>query len=296
MTLLLCPSSREDAESRRRPAPAKIGDLSSVEALTDEANGPGCVADSSIEVRARRARENGGMRRSMKLSSCGTAKCEVKKIVRFFSPLWFAGLRDFQWLHGLIALRPRGPTAAFLAAPGPGLRGGLGGFSGVLVTPLDQNFLSHRRRGKYFLASRSVTRTASQRFSTLTDGWPAMLTRAPRNASSQLFGCKIPAHADDKHFIHVYLAPCKDFFVHTGNTSILATRLKPRAQVMDVHDRTSQHFLHSSPILRGTLKGKDQTVIPNNRSILHTDTPPRTCIKLTHRERSTTPQLITNIN
>jgi len=36
------PSSGEDAESRRRPAPAKIGDLSSLEALTDdEANGPG---------------------------------------------------------------------------------------------------------------------------------------------------------------------------------------------------------------------------------------------------------------
>ena len=89
--------------------------------------------------------------------------------------------------------------------------------------------------------------------------------------------------------------PCKDFFAHSGNASILATRFKPRAQVMDVHDRTSQHFLHSSPILRGTLKGKDQIVIPNNRSILHTNTPPRTR-KLRNRERSTTPQLTIDIN
>ena len=35
VTLLLRPSNREDAESRRRPAPAKIGNLSSLEALTD---------------------------------------------------------------------------------------------------------------------------------------------------------------------------------------------------------------------------------------------------------------------
>ena len=38
----LVTSSGEDAESRRRPAPAKIGDLNSLEALTDdEANGLG---------------------------------------------------------------------------------------------------------------------------------------------------------------------------------------------------------------------------------------------------------------
>jgi hypothetical protein len=71
-------------------------------------------------------------------------------MVRFFlrcglpSPLWFAGLRDFQWLHGPQLY----PTAACLAAPGPRLRGGLSGLSGVLVTPLNQNVLSHRRRGK----------------------------------------------------------------------------------------------------------------------------------------------------
>ena len=38
------PSSGEDAESRRRPAPAKTGDVSLLEALTDdEANGLGGV-------------------------------------------------------------------------------------------------------------------------------------------------------------------------------------------------------------------------------------------------------------
>lgn len=192
--------------------------------------------------------------------------------------------------NSLVALPPRGPTAACLAAPGPRLTWGLGRPQWRSCTPLNQNFLSHRRRGKYFLASRSVTRTASQRFSTLTDGWPAscamiipqemhllnsMAAKFPRTRTTNISFTSTPL--------------CKDFFVRSGNTSLLETRFKPRAQVMDVHDRTSQHFLHSSPILRGTLKGKDQIVIPNNRSILHTDTPPRI-------RKLTTSQLTTDIN
>ena len=181
------------------------------------------------------------------------------------------------------------PTAACLAAPGPRLAWGLGRL---------------QWRSRYAFEPKCPFTPPSWEiifgfpfrhahgFSTLlhADRWIASFlcyvnpsTHAPRNASS----LQIPAHADDKHFIHVYLPPCKDFFVHSGNTSILATRLKPRAQVMDVHDRTSQHFLHSSPILRGTLKGKDQTVIPNNRSVLHTDTPYQTNTPRTLNHSST---------
>ena len=57
------------------------------------------------------------------------------------------GLQAFVTFNGFMASQLY-PTAACLAAPGPRLRGGLSGFSGVLVTPLNQNVLSHRRRGK----------------------------------------------------------------------------------------------------------------------------------------------------
>jgi len=48
------------------------------------------VAESSIEVRARRAREDGGSAPEHVSFKKGTAGCDVKKIVRFFSALWSA--------------------------------------------------------------------------------------------------------------------------------------------------------------------------------------------------------------